>query len=95
MWVEILYGGKYWKPLWIAFIIDCVDVILRATQDKHYHFTQARTVLERDLSFRAEHIAWGRLLEKSTRKCIEYYKPGDWKASNNINYLLVYFQLIK
>ena len=50
MWVEILYGGKYWKPLWIAFIIDCVDVILRATQDKHYHFT--------------EHIVWGRLLEK-------------------------------
>ena len=25
-----------------------MDVILRATQDKHYHFTQARTVLERE-----------------------------------------------
>ena len=32
----------------LLFIIDCVDVILRATQDKHYHFTQARTVLERE-----------------------------------------------
>ena len=43
------------KTFVTCFIIDCVDVILRTMRNKYYHFTQARTVSERDLSLRAEH----------------------------------------
>ena len=95
MWVEILYGGKYWKPLWTALIIDCVDVILRATQDKHYHFTQARAVLERDLSLRAEHIVCGKMLEKVLGDVLNITNRVIGRLLTTLTTFLVYFQLIK
>ena len=95
MWVEILYGGEYWKLLWPALIIDCADVILRTTQDKHYHFTQARAVLERDLSLRAEHIVCGKLLEKVLGDVLNITYRVIGRLLTTLTIFLVYFQIIK
>ena len=95
MWVEILYGGEYWKLLWPALIIDCVNVILIATQDKHYHFTQARAVLERDLSLRAEHIVCGKLLEKVLGDVLNITYRVIGRLLTTLTIFLVYFQIIK
>ena len=72
-----------------------MDVILRTTQDKHYHFTQARAVLERDLSLRAEHIVCGKLLEKVLGDVLNITKRVIGRLLTILTTFRVYFQLAK
>ena len=72
-----------------------MDVILRTTQDKHYHFTQARAVLERDLLLRAEHIVCGKLLEKVLGDVLNITNRVIGRLLTTLITFRVYFQLIK
>ena len=72
-----------------------MDVILRTTQDKYYHFTQARAVLERDLSLRAEHIVCSKLLEKVFGDVLNITNWVIGRLLTTLTTFRVYFQLIK
>ena len=66
-----------------------------ATQDKHYHFTQARAVLERDLSLRAKHIVCSKLLEKVFGDVLNITNWVIGRLLTTLTTFRVYFQLIK
>ena len=72
-----------------------MDVILRTTQDKHYHFTQAGAVLERDLSLRAEHIVCRKLLDKVFGDVLNITNRVIGRLLTILTTFRLYFQLTK